>query len=105
MKYRVIIHQQEPLDLTVVGENGGISNFFYEEGHGTSEYYHAKLDGSIKSETIWDQLAEADHIQYKDWEDHPTLEQVISDALDWIAPMVEADQCERDDNIWSNIFK
>ena len=53
---------------------------------------------------VWGDLAENGNIQYKDWADDPTLEEVILDALDWIAPMVEADQWERDDSIWSNIF-
>ena len=104
MKYRVIIHQQEPLDLTVVGENGEVATFRFEDGHGISDYYYAKIDHNTDSLKVWEELSnQAYNIQYREWRHEPTMEQIITDALDWIGPLVPNDQWEQDDTIWANI--
>lgn len=99
MKYRV--NKPNTFDIDVIVEDGGIACIYESDGGITTMYYQTRLTDIDQSQDIFDQLGEG-KAYIKEWGlQHPDMDELIKDALEWL--VVGETEWERDDTIFSNI--
>jgi len=102
MKYRVIQSQVDE-SLDIITEDGGVASLHHNGDHYITTYYQRNLNDCDLNNYIWDELSE-DKTYMTDWDGDPTTSEVITDALNWLAPHVPADEWVSDNSIWAHVF-
>ena len=82
MKYRVIA--QMPMQVDVVTEDGGIATIYHNGDNMVTMYYENRLTTIDPKEDIWEQLSYS-KAYMKDWDDSMEMEDIIKNALEWLA--------------------
>lgn len=101
MKYRINDSYQDA-SLDIIIEDGSIASVFYSDGNLVTHYYQTKLTQIDKTNYVWDELSKG-QILYHDWTREPTREEVISDALNFLA-YPHPESWELDNTIFIDIF-
>lgn len=99
MKYRVHTHHE---GFDVITEDGGLVAFYDFEGDYHSDYYQERLTSVKEGDYVWDVMSNS-KTYYRDWNERPTDEQVIADALDWLV-FPQPASWERDDSLFTHIL-
>ena len=91
MEAKVIFHGNN--EATVMMSDGGVAYFYHNGDYMLTEYYQDRFIPEEtpleEGQTMWDVLGEG-KMYIKDWEAKQEIDdEMIQDAVDWLAPMFE----------------
>jgi hypothetical protein len=102
MRYRVNRSDyNEAFDL--ITEDGSVATFYWNERSYVTQYYLSRLTDCNPSKNIWDELSNHESA-WKDWDNKPTQDEWVNDALSYLVFPPPPEGWERDDTIWSNVY-
>lgn len=100
MKYRINDSYQDN-SIDIITEDGGIACVYHNGENLVTHYYQTKLTDISKDNYVWDELSNGS-IYCNDWDGEPTRDEIVSDALSWLASSVT--EWELDNTIFQDIF-
>ena len=102
MKFRINTIEENEFD--VITEDGGIASISFVDGSFQTMYYQSRInkDSVDVHSSVWDDLADG-KAYIKEWEETPTRDALIKDALEWLV-VPQPQEWEQDDTIFSNVI-
>lgn len=101
MKYRVITNTIDG-SFDIVTERGGVASFYYNGENFVTSYFQRGLNECDPQNYLWHELFQG-RVYFKDWDEEPTEEEAINDALNWLV-FPQPAEWEQDDSLYTDFF-